>query len=80
MYLFQHPAPLPDTRNYAVNPLWKLSPPAPSLKISKVAHGMLHLANLYLLKMLIEYKNLLLLSRNSIILEYEFVGQVCRYC
>lgn len=37
--LNKHPAPLPDTRNYAVNPLWKLSPPAPSLKISKVAHG-----------------------------------------
>ncbi|XP_076685230.1 fibronectin-III type domain-containing protein windei isoform X3 [Andrena cerasifolii] len=35
----KHPAPLPDTRNYAVNPLWKLPPPAPSLKISKVANG-----------------------------------------
>ncbi|CAD1477911.1 unnamed protein product, partial [Heterotrigona itama] len=34
-----HPAPLPDIRNYAANPLWKLPPPAPSLKISKVAHG-----------------------------------------
>ncbi|CAL7943286.1 unnamed protein product [Xylocopa violacea] len=37
--LNKHPAPLPDVRNYAVNPLWKLPPPAPSLKISKVAHG-----------------------------------------
>ncbi|OAD61331.1 Activating transcription factor 7-interacting protein 1 [Eufriesea mexicana] len=37
--LNKHPAPLPDIRNYAVNPAWKLPPPAPSLKISKVAHG-----------------------------------------
>ncbi|XP_076753440.1 fibronectin-III type domain-containing protein windei isoform X2 [Xylocopa sonorina] len=37
--LNKHPAPLPDIRNYAVNSLWKLPPPAPSLKISKVAHG-----------------------------------------
>ncbi|XP_006616060.1 putative uncharacterized protein DDB_G0282133 isoform X2 [Apis dorsata] len=37
--LNKHPAPLPDIHNYAVNPLLKLPPPAPSLKISKVAHG-----------------------------------------
>ncbi|XP_076661846.1 fibronectin-III type domain-containing protein windei isoform X2 [Halictus rubicundus] len=38
--LNKHPAPLPDTRNYAMNnPVWKLPPPAPSLKISKVANG-----------------------------------------
>ncbi|XP_033325756.1 fibronectin-III type domain-containing protein windei isoform X2 [Megalopta genalis] len=37
--LNKHPAPLPDTRNHAINPLWKLPPPAPSLKISKVANG-----------------------------------------
>ncbi|XP_076281699.1 fibronectin-III type domain-containing protein windei isoform X2 [Lasioglossum baleicum] len=38
--LSKHPAPLPDTRNYAMNnPAWKLPPPAPSLKISKVANG-----------------------------------------
>ncbi|CAK9817061.1 Activating transcription factor 7-interacting protein 1 [Anthophora plagiata] len=37
--LNKHPAPLPDTRSYTVNPLLKLPPPAPSLKISKVAHG-----------------------------------------
>ncbi|XP_026671239.1 uncharacterized protein LOC108627226 isoform X1 [Ceratina calcarata] len=35
----KHPAPLPDVRNYAPNPHWKLPPPAPSLKISKVANG-----------------------------------------
>ncbi|XP_078040287.1 fibronectin-III type domain-containing protein windei isoform X2 [Augochlora pura] len=39
MQLNKHPAPLPDTRNHAMNPLWKLPPPAPSLKISKVANG-----------------------------------------
>ena len=37
--LNKHPAPLPDTRNYVTNPHWKLPPPAPSLKISKVANG-----------------------------------------
>jgi len=37
--LFQHPAPLPDIPNYAVTPGWKLPPPAPSLKISKVSNG-----------------------------------------
>ncbi|KOX77984.1 Activating transcription factor 7-interacting protein 1 [Melipona quadrifasciata] len=35
----KHPAPLPDIRNYAANSLWKLPPPAPSLKISRVSHG-----------------------------------------
>ncbi|XP_012148844.2 fibronectin-III type domain-containing protein windei isoform X1 [Megachile rotundata] len=39
LQLPKHPAPLPDTRNYVANPLWKLPPPAPSLKISKVANG-----------------------------------------
>ncbi|XP_031843815.1 fibronectin-III type domain-containing protein windei isoform X2 [Nomia melanderi] len=37
--LHKHPAPLPDTRNYVGNAVWKLPPPAPSLKISKVANG-----------------------------------------
>ncbi|RLU22550.1 hypothetical protein DMN91_004828 [Ooceraea biroi] len=35
----KHPAPLPDTPNYAVTSGWKLPPPAPSLKISKVSNG-----------------------------------------
>ncbi|KAL6267572.1 hypothetical protein P5V15_000646 [Pogonomyrmex californicus] len=35
----KHPAPLPDTPNYATTPGWKLPPPAPSLKISKVSNG-----------------------------------------
>ncbi|KAI4494539.1 hypothetical protein M0802_008860 [Mischocyttarus mexicanus] len=35
----KHPAPLPDTPLYNINPLLKLPPPAPSLKISKVANG-----------------------------------------
>jgi len=39
--LFQHPAPLPDIPNYAATPGWKLPPPAPSLKISKVSNGKL---------------------------------------
>ncbi|XP_043259307.1 activating transcription factor 7-interacting protein 1 isoform X1 [Colletes gigas] len=37
--LNKHPAPLPDTRKYTVNPVWKLPPPAPSLKISKTSNG-----------------------------------------
>ncbi|KZC09555.1 Activating transcription factor 7-interacting protein 1 [Dufourea novaeangliae] len=37
--LNKHPAPLPDIRSYGVNPALKLPPPAPSLKISKVANG-----------------------------------------
>ncbi|XP_017792481.1 PREDICTED: activating transcription factor 7-interacting protein 1 [Habropoda laboriosa] len=37
--LNKHPAPLPDIRSYTLNPIIKLPPPAPSLKISKVAHG-----------------------------------------
>lgn len=39
--LFQHPAPLPDTPSYTMTPGWKLPPPAPSLKISKVSNGIL---------------------------------------
>ncbi|KYN01023.1 Activating transcription factor 7-interacting protein 1 [Cyphomyrmex costatus] len=35
----KHPAPLPDIPNYAPTPGWKLPPPAPSLKISKVSNG-----------------------------------------
>ncbi|OXU18549.1 hypothetical protein TSAR_009650 [Trichomalopsis sarcophagae] len=35
----RHPAPLPETPSPESNPLWKLPPPAPSLKISKVATG-----------------------------------------
>ncbi|XP_020285052.1 CAR1 transcription factor isoform X2 [Pseudomyrmex gracilis] len=35
----QHPAPLPDTPAYTVIPGWKLPPPAPSLKITKVSNG-----------------------------------------
>jgi len=30
---------LPDTPNYGITPGWKLPPPAPSLKIAKVADG-----------------------------------------
>ncbi|XP_044010950.1 putative uncharacterized protein DDB_G0291812 isoform X2 [Aphidius gifuensis] len=37
--LVKHPAPLPATPTHTHNPLWKMSPPAPSLKISKVTHG-----------------------------------------
>ncbi|XP_014467488.1 PREDICTED: activating transcription factor 7-interacting protein 1 isoform X3 [Dinoponera quadriceps] len=37
--LVQHPAPLPDTPTYAFTPGWKLPPPAPSLKMSKVPNG-----------------------------------------
>ncbi|XP_046815555.1 MATH and LRR domain-containing protein PFE0570w isoform X1 [Vespa crabro] len=37
--LKKHPAPLPDSPHYAINPVSKLPPPAPSLKISKVANG-----------------------------------------
>ncbi|XP_076181943.1 fibronectin-III type domain-containing protein windei isoform X2 [Ptiloglossa arizonensis] len=37
--LNKHPAPLPDTRKYTLNPIWKLPPPAPSLKISKTSNG-----------------------------------------
>ncbi|GAB1866139.1 Activating transcription factor 7-interacting protein 1 [Camponotus japonicus] len=35
----KHPAPLPDTPSYTMTPGWKLPPPAPSLKISKVSNG-----------------------------------------
>ncbi|XP_032686075.1 activating transcription factor 7-interacting protein 1 isoform X2 [Odontomachus brunneus] len=35
----KHPAPLPDTPSYAINTNWKLPPPAPSLKMSKVPNG-----------------------------------------
>ncbi|XP_024868853.1 activating transcription factor 7-interacting protein 1-like isoform X2 [Temnothorax curvispinosus] len=35
----KHPAPLPDIPTYATTPGWKLPPPAPSLKISKVSNG-----------------------------------------
>ncbi|XP_043478012.1 activating transcription factor 7-interacting protein 1 isoform X2 [Leptopilina heterotoma] len=35
----KHPAPLPDSAPCDNNPNWKLPPPAPSLKISKVASG-----------------------------------------
>lgn len=35
----RHPAPLPDSPHYSISPLSKLPPPAPSLKISKVANG-----------------------------------------
>ncbi|XP_015182691.1 PREDICTED: activating transcription factor 7-interacting protein 1-like [Polistes dominula] len=35
----KHPAPLPDSPQYNISPLSKLPPPAPSLKISKVANG-----------------------------------------
>ncbi|XP_012230048.1 activating transcription factor 7-interacting protein 1 isoform X2 [Linepithema humile] len=35
----KHPAPLPDTPTYGITPGWKLPPPAPSLKIAKVANG-----------------------------------------
>ncbi|XP_025990895.1 activating transcription factor 7-interacting protein 1 isoform X2 [Solenopsis invicta] len=35
----KHPAALPDIPSYAVTPGWKLPPPAPSLKISKVSNG-----------------------------------------
>ncbi|KAG7189345.1 hypothetical protein KM043_016997 [Ampulex compressa] len=37
--LNKHPAPLPETPTYAVNSVLKFPPPAPSLKISKVANG-----------------------------------------
>lgn len=37
--LNKHPAPLPDSPHYAINSASKLPPPAPSLKISKVANG-----------------------------------------
>ncbi|EFN64593.1 Activating transcription factor 7-interacting protein 1 [Camponotus floridanus] len=37
--IIKHPAPLPDTPSYAMTPNWKLPPPAPSLKISKVSNG-----------------------------------------
>ncbi|KAJ8669716.1 hypothetical protein QAD02_000975 [Eretmocerus hayati] len=35
----RHPAPLPETPVMESNPKWKMIPPAPSLKISKVANG-----------------------------------------
>ncbi|EFN83743.1 Activating transcription factor 7-interacting protein 1 [Harpegnathos saltator] len=35
----KHPAPLPDTPNYGITPGWKLPPPAPSLKMTKVPNG-----------------------------------------
>ncbi|XP_011309972.1 activating transcription factor 7-interacting protein 1 isoform X2 [Fopius arisanus] len=37
--LYKHPAPLPDSVTYKHDPSLKLPPPAPSLKISKVQHG-----------------------------------------
>ncbi|XP_015116435.1 activating transcription factor 7-interacting protein 1 isoform X2 [Diachasma alloeum] len=37
--LYKHPAPLPDCITYKHDPSMKLPPPAPSLKISKVQHG-----------------------------------------
>ncbi|KAL2716686.1 MATH and LRR domain-containing protein PFE0570w isoform X1 [Vespula squamosa] len=37
--LKKHPAPLPDSPHYAITSISKLPPPAPSLKISKVANG-----------------------------------------
>ncbi|XP_063976910.1 activating transcription factor 7-interacting protein 1 isoform X2 [Diachasmimorpha longicaudata] len=37
--LYKHPAPLPDCVSYKPDPSLKLPPPAPSLKISKVQHG-----------------------------------------
>ncbi|XP_024938695.1 activating transcription factor 7-interacting protein 1 isoform X2 [Cephus cinctus] len=39
IHLLKHPAPLPDVRNNPSNPSWKLPPPAPSLKITKVLNG-----------------------------------------
>ncbi|XP_043665982.1 activating transcription factor 7-interacting protein 1 isoform X1 [Vespula pensylvanica] len=39
VHLKKHPAPLPDSPHYAITSIAKLPPPAPSLKISKVANG-----------------------------------------
>ncbi|XP_043273149.1 activating transcription factor 7-interacting protein 1 isoform X4 [Venturia canescens] len=37
--IFKHPAALPESSNSISSPSWKLPPPAPSLKISKVPNG-----------------------------------------
>jgi hypothetical protein len=37
--LLQHPAPLPDVFPQPQNPMWKLMPPKPKLKISRLKTG-----------------------------------------
>lgn len=76
--LFQHPAPLPDIPNYGVTPGWKLPPPAPSLKISKVSNGKLYECLFYTNNSYSTFKlilNITLMShRHSAIVEYESNG------
>lgn len=73
-FLVQHPAALPEPINPLSNPSWKLPPPAPSLKISKVANGKINTLSIF--NYVFISSIVVCLCRNRFIVEHGAIRQI----